>query len=90
MYALADGAQFIWDFDDDNILFPNETLASYTSALEHTTFTQVHTQKNTECECSILTLSFDRPSWVSGPEAILWITSIAPECQLLQQYCSYY
>ncbi len=89
LYAIANGATFIWDFDDDNLLFPNETLASYTSALEYTTVAEVHTQNNTECGV------FNPSTFFRSSELGVWPRGYpldkinAPECQLSQQYCSY-
>lgn len=34
LYAIANGAVSIWDFDDDNALFPDETLEAYTKPSE--------------------------------------------------------
>lgn len=94
LYAIANGAQFIWDFDDDNSLFPNETLSRYSSSnglLDDGRITkvlQVDVQNNTECGV------FNPSSFFRSSEQDIWPRGYpldkinAPECQLQSHYCA--
>ncbi len=100
LYAIANGAQFIWDFDDDNSLFPNETLARYTTATTRksspsssfgdakTQVLLVDVQNTTKCGV------FNPSSFFRSSEEGIWPRGYpldkinAPECELQSQYCS--
>jgi hypothetical protein len=91
LYAIANGAQFIWDFDDDNILFPNETLSRYINSSHllksQTTILVPEMQNATECGV------FNPYPFYRASKLDVWprgypldkINSV--ECQLQDRYC---
>ena len=89
LYAIANGAEFIWDFDDDNSLFPGESLQKFTDASngQNVTVLQVDTVNNKACG------SFN-PYHFFGPTAdSIWPRGYPlgdirkAECQLNSTYC---
>ncbi len=95
LYAIANGAQFIWDFDD-NMLFPNQTLSRYTDNhhhQEHHTTTVLVAELQNATECGVFNpYPFFRPSDEVG--TIIWPRGYpldkinAAECQLKHHYCT--
>jgi hypothetical protein len=52
LYAIANGAEYIWDFDDDNDLMPGKLLNAYTNQDPSTPqqVLQVDNRNNTACQ----------------------------------------
>jgi hypothetical protein len=97
LYAIANGAHFIWDFDDDNILYPNETLSRYTvnaanafnSNRPHQTTTILVPELQNSTECGVFNpYPFYRPSVIDiWPRGYPLDKINSAECQLRDRYC---
>ncbi len=88
LYAIANGATFIWDFDGANIRSLNETLAKYTDASHQTrVVSAVDTRNNSDCT------AFNPYPFFRSSEKSVWPRGFplnkvrASECQLATTYC---
>ena len=95
LYAIANGAEYIWDFDDDNILWPSKeqllteiyTLAKNSPLRLRTLVIQVDNVDNVACRTFNPYKAFQSSSPIIWPRGYPLEDMHKPECQTQKSYC---
>ena len=95
LYAIANGAEYIWDFDDDNILWPSKEqllTETYTSGRLSTNkirtlVIQVDNVDNVACRTFNPYKVFRSSSPIIWPRGYPLEDMHKPECQIQKSYC---